>query len=88
MKQTLMNSEKFMGPESRLTVMIGDSLIKNQHLPITAQLIEAVSNKFTVEKIAVRIPKFTEATWASSQRRKKNELGISMFDFLVTLRKK
>jgi len=36
-----------------------------------------------LEKVILRIPRYTEASWASSQRRKSGDLGITMFDFIV-----
>jgi hypothetical protein len=33
------------------------------------------------------MPKFTEATYAAAERRKKEDLGIKLNDFIVVMRK-
>lgn len=88
MAKSILNLQKFMGKNTRLALMIGDALIKGQHLTVTREIIDLVSEKFEVERTVVRVPKYTEASWASSQRRNSANLGISMFDFIITLRKK
>jgi hypothetical protein len=47
-----------------------------------------VSEHFEVERTVLRVPKYTEASWATSQRRSSGSLGITMFDFILTLRKR
>ena len=69
-------------------MMIGDALIKSNHVEVTSKIIEKVTHIFEVEKTIVRIPKYTEATWASSQRRNSADLGVPMYDFLVIFRAK
>ena len=86
MVKTLQNSKKFLKKDGRLCMMIGDALMKDQHIPVTAQILDQISDDFQLERVILRIPKYTEATWASSQRRTKNSLGITMFDYIVTLK--
>jgi site-specific DNA-methyltransferase (cytosine-N4-specific) len=88
MTKSILNIEKFMNGSSRLAVMIGDALMKNQHLPVTRQILDKVSSVFEVERTVVRVPKYTEASWATSQRRNTADLGVTMYDFIITLRKK
>ena len=45
---------------------------------------ETVTEK--IEKVALRIPKYTEASWAASQRRNGEEVGVSLCDFVYILR--
>lgn len=86
MAVSLRNIVPYMNNESRLTVMIGDALMKGVHIPATANLLRAVADVYTVEQVALRVPRYTEASWASSQRRNKESLGVTMFDYIVTLR--
>ena len=44
--------------------------------------------KFDVEKIIIRIPKYTEASYAASQRRGTQNVGVNIPDHLVILKKK
>ena len=67
-------------------LMIGDAVIKNTRVNTTSLLLKKV-NGFEVEKIIVRIPKFTEASYAAAQRRTKSDVGVNIPDHLVILKK-
>ncbi len=88
MATTLRTCSSYVTDSGRITMMIGDSLMKGTHIPVVAPLIRAVSDVYDLEKVIVRIPKYTEASWASSQRRDKGSLGVTMFDFIVVLKGK
>jgi hypothetical protein len=68
--------------------MIGDALMKEQHLTVTRDILDLISDHFELERTVLRVPKYTEASWATSQRRGSGKLGITMYDFILTLRKK
>ena len=68
--------------------MNGDTIIKNEYIPVNKMLFDGLKDYFRIEKVALRIPKFTEASWASSQRRKKHNVGINLCDFVYILRKR
>lgn len=71
-----------------LALMIGDSIIKGTYLPVTQMLIDRVDlNKYIIEKIVVRVPKYTEATWVASQRRDSDSIGVTLNDFIIIFRK-
>lgn len=88
MAKSILNLRKFMGKNTRLAIMIGDALMKEQHLTVTREIIDLISEHFEVERTVLRVPKYTEASWATSQRRSSGSLGITMFDFILTLRKR
>jgi hypothetical protein len=67
-------------------MMIGDTRLKGEYVRVTAPIIAKVSPIFRLEKVVLRVPRYTEASWASSQRRKSSDLGITMFDFIVILK--
>ena len=77
-----------MSNKTRLAIMIGDALMKEKHLTVTREIIDLVSHDFEIERTVLRVPKYTEASWATSQRRNSGNLGITMFDFILTLRKR
>lgn len=87
MARSILNLKKFMGNKTRLAIMIGDALMKEKHLTVTREIIDLVSHDFEIERTVLRVPKYTEASWATSQRRNSGNLGITMFDFILTLRK-
>ena len=68
-------------------LMMGDAVIKEKRLNTTALLLKNLK-KFDVEKIIVRIPKYTEASYAAAQRRRKQDVGVNIPDHLVILKKK
>ena len=41
-----------------------------------------------IEKIVLRVPKYTEASWSASQRRKSDKVGIQLNDFILIFRRK
>lgn len=88
MVQSLKKIHRRVKSNGIVAMMIGDALIKAQHVDVTSQIINKISNIFKVEKIILRIPKFTEATWATSQRRNTTDLGVTMYDFIIVLRAK
>jgi DNA modification methylase len=88
METSLRTCASYIKPGGRVAMMNGDSLMKGVHLPVVAPLVKAVSDVYDLEKVIVRIPKYTEASWASSQRRDKGSLGVTMFDFIVILKGK
>jgi hypothetical protein len=85
---SLQNIRAFLPVGGRLCMMNGDALMGGEHVQIIAPSLEAVSNIFDVESVVMRVPKYTEATWASSQRRATGKLGVTMNDFIVTLKAK
>lgn len=74
---------KYLRKGGVVAMMIGDARLKGEHVCVTAPIISKVSRTLEVKKIALRVPKYTEATWASSQRRKSGDLGVTMYDFVV-----
>lgn len=87
MEAALKNIHHLLKRNGTLALMIGDTVIRGQYIPVTKKLLERVEGLFKVTGVALRIPKFTEASWAASQRRKTNDLGINLCDFVVTLKR-
>lgn len=88
MVKVLFNLQNLLEDEGRLALMIGDTIIRGNYIPVTQMLIDKVSNNYDVEISALRIPKFTEASWVASQRRKSGNVGINLCDLIVILKKK
>lgn len=87
MKQGLLNLKDQMRDDGHLALMIGDTVIKEQYIPVTKMLLEELKHDYRVERCALRIPRFTEASWAASQRRKGHQVGINLCDLIVILKK-
>ncbi|MCK4787123.1 MAG: site-specific DNA-methyltransferase [Desulfobacteraceae bacterium] len=87
LEKGLNNISQSILKNGRLALMIGDTIIKSQYVPTTKMVLERTSHIFEVESSALRIPQFTEASWASSQRRNGNQIGVNICDFVIILRK-
>lgn len=82
-------SYKILKKNGHLAVMFGDAFIKGEYIQIIKKTLEKVNiTKKNLHKIAIRVPKFTESSWVSSQRRKGNSVGINLFDYVVMIKKK
>lgn len=88
MSKGLINLGSYLENGGHMAVMIGDTVMKGQYIPVTKMLLDKISNIYKVEKAAIRIPQFTEASWAASQRRNSSQVGINLCDFVIILRKK
>ena len=73
----------------RVALMIGDATFRGEYLPLTRELVDGARDfGLEPELVAVRVPKFTEASWVASQRRTKGRIGVSLHDFVVVLRRR
>ena len=89
MATTLKNTMLMLKKNGYLAFMMGDSQINGKYLAVMEKTLkEAKIKKSEIKTIALRVPKFTEASWASSQRRMKKNVGINLFDFIITIKKK
>lgn len=71
-----------------LGLMIGDTIMKDQYIPVTKMLLENLdASSYKIEKVAIRVPKYTEATWVASQRRNANHIGINLSDYIIVIRR-
>ena len=86
MSKALINIHSYLSNDGVLAFMNGDTKIHGNYIPVNKMLLEKLTDFYKVEKIALRIPKFTEASWAASQRRNGEEVGISLCDFVYILR--
>lgn len=91
MSAALSNIVKTLAPDGVMGLMIGDTVIKGEYIQATKILLDkflAANPQLTVEKAVLRIPKYTEASWTASQRRKSNMVGVSLNDFIIIFRRK
>lgn len=78
--------ERVLKKNRYCVLMIGDAVIKNKRVNTTSLLLKNLK-KFKIEKIIVRIPKYTEASYAASQRRVTGDIGVNIPDHLIVLKK-
>lgn len=89
MSQVVHNACAAIAENGVLSVMIGDTRLKERHVPVTRMLIDRITNDLplSVAQVVLRIPRHTEASWVASQRRKAGALGVSLCDYVITFRK-
>lgn len=90
MNNTLNNIAATLKPGGIIALMIGDTIIKGEYIQAAKMLLDcflADNPQIEVEKIVLRVPKYTEASWSASQRRKSDKVGISLNDFIVIFRR-
>ena len=90
MKKALLNISQVLDVNGVMGMMIGDTVIKGEYIPATRMLIDAFLSEnpgIVVEKIVLRVPKYTEASWSASQRRTTDKVGITLSDFIIIFRK-
>jgi len=90
MRFTLNNIVTTLMPDGVMGLMIGDTIIKGEYIRATKMLLDKflVDNpSISVEKVVLRVPKYTEASWTASQRRTSDKVGVSLNDFIIVFRR-
>ena len=90
MKLVLTNISKQLKHNGVLALMIGDTIIKNEYVPATKMTIDAFlseNENIKIEKVVLRVPKYTEASWTTSQRRHTDKVGVTLNDFIIIFRR-
>lgn len=71
-------------PSGVLAVMIGDTVARGEYVRIARPLIDrAESTGLRLRLLALREPRYAEASWATSLRRKTNDLGSRINDYVI-----
>lgn len=90
MVHALTNIATTLTTNGRIGLMIGDTIIKGQYIKTTKMVLDrflAENPAMSIEKVVLRVPKYTEASWTASQRREKEKVGISLNDFIIVFRR-
>jgi hypothetical protein len=87
MIQALGNAAGLVEPGGHLALMIGDTQLQGEYVPVVAELLARHTAPLALAAVAVRVPRFTEATWVASQRRTGDRVGVPLFDFVLTFRR-
>jgi hypothetical protein len=84
------NIEKALTHGGWCVLMMGDTIIHGKRVNTTsllARYIHATIPNLKVSKLIIRQPKFTEASYAATQRRDKDQVGAKLQDHLVVMQK-
>lgn len=86
LSSALVEIETQLKPRGVLALMIGDTVIRGSYIDVIYQLLQCMQkagSRLTLERIVLRIPQFTEASWVASQRRLGNQVGVALNDFIL-----
>lgn len=87
MKAGILKISSLLKPNTIFALMIGDTKIHGNHIPTTSYLLNEIEkSNLNLISIAVRRPKFTEASWVASQRRTSKHIGVNLSDYLLTFK--
>ncbi|MDG6919652.1 MAG: hypothetical protein JRN62_09515 [Nitrososphaerota archaeon] len=88
MLNVLLEARRVLKIGRRCVLLVGDTVIQGEHIPVTSRLLRSIPAKaYEVERLLIRIPKYTEASYSAAQRRDKSKVGVKMPDHLLVLRK-
>lgn len=84
MHTALVNAAKLSRPGGTVALMIGDTILRGEHLPVTRRLLDRLAGSgLALRKIALRVPRHSEASWVASQRRDAGRLGVPLCDYVL-----
>ena len=73
-----------------LALMMGDTIIRDTYIDVTRQVLQAVARagaQLTLDRVVLRVPQYTEASWVASQRRTGANVGVTLNDFILLFTK-
>lgn len=77
-----------VNPGGYVAVMLGDTVLCGEYVQVAAPFIASMKQLgLSLDRLAVRPPKFTEASWVASQRRNASELGANISDYVILFKK-
>jgi len=74
-----------------IALMMGDTVIRGEYVHATRMVIEKLLHEtpsLALDKLILRVPQHTEASWVASQRRKTKSVGVTLNDFILIFKKK
>ncbi len=73
-----------------LALMMGDTIIREGYIDVTRQLLRAIEQAgahLRLDRVVLRVPQYTEASWVASQRRTGDKVGVTLNDFILLFTK-
>jgi hypothetical protein len=69
-----------------LALMMGDTMIRGAYIDVTRRLLHALGGTdaaLRLDRVVLRVPRYTEASWVASQRRTGDRVGVVLGDFVL-----
>jgi len=88
MALVISNCSRILVPGGWLILMIGDTEIREKRIQTSLMVAERAENLgLKLRRVIFRVPKYTEASYAATQRRTAAEVGVKFADHLLVLEK-
>jgi hypothetical protein len=90
MMEVFGNIERVLVPGGWCVLMIGDTFLRGERINTTSHVLNRIATDnpgFQLDKIIIRHPKYTEASYAAAQRRTAENIGVKLPDHIVVMRK-
>jgi hypothetical protein len=90
MMEVFGNIARVIVPSGWCVLMIGDTFLRGERINTTSHVLNRIATEspdFQLDKIIIRHPKYTEASYAAAQRRTAKNIGIKLPDHIVVMRR-
>jgi DNA modification methylase len=90
MMEVFCNITRVLVPGGWCVLMIGDTFLRGERINTTSHVLNRIADDgpgFQLNKIIIRHPKYTEASYATAQRRTAKNIGVKLPDHIVVMRK-
>jgi hypothetical protein len=86
--RALLAVEAELEDDAVLALMMGDTFIRGEYVDVTRRVLSELGagSRLTLDRIVLRVPKYTEASWVASQRRRGDRVGVTLNDFILIFR--
>lgn len=88
--KAVINSTNTVVDGGRFVLMMGDTTLREERINTTSLFIKALAasnTDFEIEKFIIRVPKYTEASYAAGQRRDGDQVGVKLQDHILILKR-
>ncbi len=84
MSRALANAVATTRTGGTVGLMIGDTILRGDYIPVVRSVLDRSPRQLSLQEVALRVPRHTEATWVASQRRTGRQVGTKLYDFVLT----
>jgi hypothetical protein len=91
LSRALLSVEAELEEDAVLALMMGDTYIRDEYVDVTRRVLDALAgagSRLALDRVVLRVPKYTEASWVASQRRRSDRIGVTLNDFILILRRR
>lgn len=88
MHDILAATRDIVKPRGMIGIMLGDTVLCDKYVRVATEIISKASDLgLTLKVLAIRPPRYTEASWVTSQRRSASALGAKISDYFLVFQR-